>query len=182
MVNGNITTDDNAITEHIVQYYQCLFTSEFRVPANLSTISEIVPQLLTEDDNDIQYISLRKRKCDPMNASSAPGPDGFTGTFFQACWDIVGSDVCKMVHWFFDNGSITTGLNSNIMILLPQKDGAICVEDFRPIVMSNFEYKIIAKILADRLAVVAAKIVTPNQSGFTKGRSMNYPSMCRFSV
>jgi len=45
-------------------------------------------------------------------------------------------------------------------------------KDYRPIVVANFKFKIISKILADRLALVAARIISPNQYGFVQGRKI----------
>lgn len=46
------------------------------------------------------------------------------------------------------------------------------IKDFRPIDVANFRFKIISKILADRLAHITSKIVSPNQNGFIKGRQI----------
>ncbi|KAL8546960.1 hypothetical protein ACS0TY_006607 [Phlomoides rotata] len=72
-----------------------------------------------------------------MEPSSSPGPDGFGGSFYQACWDIISFDVIEAVMYFFMTGSIPFGLNSSFVTLIPKKPGANRVEDFRPIVMDN---------------------------------------------
>jgi len=54
--------------------------------------------------------------------------------------------------------------------LIPKIQGANSIEDYRPIVVSNFKFKIISKILADRLVLVAARIISPNQYGFVQDR------------
>jgi len=41
-----------------------------------------------------------------------------------------------------------------------------------PIVVANFKFKIISKILADRLVLMAARIISPNQYGFVQGRQI----------
>ncbi|XP_057809152.1 uncharacterized protein LOC131023626 [Salvia miltiorrhiza] len=64
------------------------------------------------------------------------------------------------------------GLNSNLLCLLPKKTDAVLVSDFRPIVLGNFLFKVITKILASRLNEVAAVIVSANQFGFISGRSI----------
>ncbi|XP_057800164.1 uncharacterized protein LOC131015756 [Salvia miltiorrhiza] len=108
-----------------------------------------------------------------MDASSSPGPDGFTGKFFQSCWALIRNDVCKAVRTFFEKTYLPHGCNSSIMVLLPKKDMVDSVGDLRPIVLSNFFYKIIPKILASRLSVVAATFVSGNQFGFISGRNIH---------
>uniref|UniRef100_A0A453HPB1 Reverse transcriptase domain-containing protein n=1 Tax=Aegilops tauschii subsp. strangulata TaxID=200361 RepID=A0A453HPB1_AEGTS len=67
-------------------------------------------------------------------AEKAPGPDGFSGTFFRACWGTIKMDVMAAFDHFY---SLATGnfsdLNRAMIILLPKKDGATTVSDFRPI-------------------------------------------------
>lgn len=61
---------------------------------------------------------------------------------------------------FFDNGSLTTGLNLSVMVLIPKTDNADCVEKFRSIAYSNFVFKIITKILAKLLGDIASCILS----------------------
>jgi len=63
-------------------------------------------------------------------------------------------------------------MNSNVISLIPKIQGAEYIKDYRPIVVVNFKFKIISKILADRLALVAARIISPNQYWFVKGRKI----------
>jgi len=57
-------------------------------------------------------------------------------------------------------------MNSNVVSLIPKIKGIESIKDSRPIVVANFKFKIISKILANRLALVAARIISPNQYGF----------------
>lgn len=77
-----------------------------------------------------------------MNASGAPGPDGFGDVFFQCFWDIIGIDVYNSVLQFFTTNWIRPNLNSNIVTLIPKFDDAERIEDYRPIALANFQFKI----------------------------------------
>ena len=59
------------------------------------------------------------------------------------------------------------------MILIPKVLDVISIEQFRPIVLSNFCLKIVTKILADWLALIATRIISCNQIGFLKNRSIH---------
>ncbi|XP_057811426.1 uncharacterized protein LOC131025643 [Salvia miltiorrhiza] len=108
-----------------------------------------------------------------MDASSAPGPDGFSGLFFQNCWSIIKEDICFAVRAFFLHSYLPAGCNASTLILIPKKDQVDTVADLRPIILSNFFFKIISKLLATRLSAAAAVCVTPNQFGFISGRSIH---------
>ncbi|KAI9173384.1 hypothetical protein LWI28_000561 [Acer negundo] len=105
-----------------------------------------------------------------MDAPSAPRPDGFSGSFYQRCLDVVGSEVVLAVQDFFITGVIFPGLNSSFIVLLPKLRDSISVDQFRLIILSNFLLKISLKILADRLARVAARIISPKQYDFIPDR------------
>jgi len=62
-------------------------------------------------------------------------------------------------------------MNSNVVSLIPKIQGAEFIKDYKPIV-ANFKFKIISMILADRLTLVAVRIISPNQYGFVHGRQI----------
>jgi len=63
-------------------------------------------------------------------------------------------------------------MNNNVVSLIHKIKGVDSIKDYRSIVVANFKFKIISKILADKVALVAAKISYPNQYGFVKGRKI----------
>ena len=71
---------------------------------------------------------------------------------------------------FFLFGVVAPCLNSNFITLIPKIKDSITVDQFRPIVLGNFLFKISSKILADRLAQVTAHIVSSQQFGFIRDR------------
>jgi len=82
-------------------------------------------------------------------------------------------DVCIVVQKFFKQSWILPAMNSNVVSLIPKISGAASVKDFRPIVVTNFKFKTIFKILVDRLAIVAARIISSNQYGFVQGKQIH---------
>jgi hypothetical protein len=79
-------------------------------------------------------------------SDKAPGPDGFTWIFFKRCWDIIKGDVMKVILSFRDlHVHNFHWINSTNVVLIPKKEGAKEVSDFRPISLIHFIAKIIAK-------------------------------------
>jgi len=60
--------------------------------------------------------------------------------------------------------------NVNIIDLIPKTNKADTVEQFRPIAIANFKFKVISKILANRLSTIMLAISSIQQRGFIKGR------------
>ncbi|GJU63975.1 RNA-directed DNA polymerase, eukaryota, reverse transcriptase zinc-binding domain protein [Tanacetum coccineum] len=68
--------------------------------------------------------------------------------------------------------SFSKGCNSSFIALIPKVSNATLVTDFRPISLVGCQYKIVAKILANRLSLVIGSCISPMQSAFIKGRSI----------
>jgi hypothetical protein len=97
-----------------------------------------------------------------LPSDNAPGPDGFTGGFYKACWPIIKQDIMRAVSavWSrrfrnFDK------LNSAYITLIPKVVGAEQVKDFRPISLVHSFAKLITKLLANQLAGRLNEMVSP---------------------
>jgi mannosylglycoprotein endo-beta-mannosidase len=105
-----------------------------------------------------------------MPANRAPGPDGFSWDFYQSCWSIIKYDVFAALQAVFvGRGQHFGEVNGALITLLPKKDGAVEVSDFRPISLVHSFAKLLAKILALRLAPKMPDLVDANQSAFVRG-------------
>ncbi|PKU73296.1 hypothetical protein MA16_Dca022879 [Dendrobium catenatum] len=59
---------------------------------------------------------------------------------------------------------------STAIVLIPKKDNPEHWRDFRPISLCSFFNKLTSKIIAIRLGALLPRLISPNQSGFVKGR------------
>lgn len=105
-----------------------------------------------------------------MAADKSPGPDGYTSEFFKASWSIIGGDFVVAVQSFFDKGFLPKGINSTILALIHKKNDATVMKDYRPISCCNVMYKVISKILANRMKGLLPLFMSLNQSAFVKDR------------
>jgi len=179
LMNGdNMVSDANEISGLITNHFKNIFATN-NVVQDLQVnqlIDDSIPNLITDDVNtlltslptpsDIHQAVLA------MNKDGAPSPDGFGAVFFQCYWDIVKNDVINAVLEFFTRDWILPNFNANTIILIPKVPDAISVGQHRPIALANFKFKIISKILADRLAPFMNLIISPEQRGFIKGRNI----------
>ncbi|XP_069150536.1 uncharacterized protein [Solanum lycopersicum] len=136
-----------------------------------------IPRLVTKEQNSVleripNEEELRKVVMN-MNPHSAPGPDGIGGKFYQCCFDIIKDDLLAAVQAFFNGYEMPKYMTHSCLILLPKIDHPSKLKDFRPISLSNFTNKIISKIISTRLTPILPFLVSENQSGFVKGRSIS---------
>ncbi|XP_050232953.1 uncharacterized protein LOC126681456 [Mercurialis annua] len=110
------------------------------------------------------------KSCDP---NKAPGPDGFNMFFYGRSWQIVKEDIMQIFNDFCSTGLFPKGLNTAFLILIPKVKGASNIKDFRPISLINGIFKLLSKVLANRLAPCLPDIISENQFGFIKGRSIH---------
>ena len=95
--------------------------------------------------------------------------------FFQACWGIVKPDLMAVFHHFFAKGQFEKSLNATFITLIPKKHAASEIRDFRPISLVGGVYKIIAKVLANRLRTVMGDIISTSQNALVRNRQILDP-------
>jgi hypothetical protein len=104
-----------------------------------------------------------------MNRDKAPGPDCFFMAFFQEFCDLIKIDIMGGFIDFHACRKFEKGRNTTFIALIPKQVGEINLKDFRPISLVSGVYKIIAKVLANRLRRVVEKVISKPQNAFVKG-------------
>ncbi|KAL2226622.1 UNVERIFIED_CONTAM: hypothetical protein Sindi_2020900 [Sesamum indicum] len=88
----------------------------------------------------------------------APGLDGFSSDFYKVAWLVVGHEVTNAILDFFTTGKLLKQINSTLLALIPKVHSPMSVVDFRPISCCNVLYKIIAKLIVQRLSPAATEM------------------------
>nr|GFB59475.1 RNA-directed DNA polymerase, eukaryota, reverse transcriptase zinc-binding domain protein [Tanacetum cinerariifolium] len=132
---------------------------DFTFPTRLS--SNQVQDL----ERTITYEEVKRAVWD-CGTNKSPGPDGFSFEFCRKYWTTIDDDVFQAVKYSFVNGQFPRGCNSSFIALIPKIQDAKFVKHFPPISHIGSVYKIIAKILANRLCVVLAYLKSDVQSDF----------------
>ena len=151
LINGEMCTDQDAIADNIIQFYTNLYTEE---SGWRPTLDGLEFSMITAEEAHWLKRPFDEKEVGGViklfNRDKAPGLDGFPMAFFQNCWDIIRSDI----------------------MAVPKKIKAVEVKDFRPISLVRGMYKIVAKVLANRLRMVLNKLVSPSQKAFVQGRQI----------
>ena len=92
-----------------------------------------------------------KEALNQMAPLTALGPDGMSPIFYKSFWHIVGEDVTVVVLRALNLGIVPESINTTFNTLIPKIKNPKKVSDFRPISLCNAIYKLIAKVVANRL-------------------------------
>uniref|UniRef100_M1AUV2 BZIP n=1 Tax=Solanum tuberosum TaxID=4113 RepID=M1AUV2_SOLTU len=92
-----------------------------------------------------------------MALDKTPDIDGFPVEFFTKHWTTVKEDVLCAVRKFFTTGKLLKEVSLTAITLVPKKATPTQVADYRPIAC----YKIITKILTNRIKPIIGSIVSP---------------------
>jgi hypothetical protein len=127
-----------------------------------------------ESSNLTKPFSLEEIKqavwdCDSFKS---PGPDGINFGFIKEFWDILKEDFLRFMVEFHRNGKLTKGLNSTFIALIPKVNCPQRLNDFRPISLVGCVYKVLSKVLTNRLREVVGMVVSESQSAFVKGKQI----------
>ncbi|GKV51294.1 hypothetical protein SLEP1_g57962 [Rubroshorea leprosula] len=112
---------------------------------------------------------VRKAVVD-CNSDKVLRPNGFNFKFINFAWHMLEEDIMQFVKDFHTNRGLVRGLNSSFIVLIPKTENPIDLKDFRPISLIGSLYKIMAKLLANRLKGVMDNIISENQSAFVGKR------------
>jgi len=100
------------------------------------------------------------------NSFKSPGPDGVHLGLIKDFRPDLKIDIMRFVSKFHRNGRLSKGINSTFIALIPKIDSPQRLNDFRPIALVGCLYKIIAKVLVNRLRKVMGTVISETQSAF----------------
>ena len=141
---GTIVGQEN-LKNYISEYYKKLFgapaTNNFSLDENviqdMPQISQEENDILTQDFSEKEVFEAIKQ----MEHNKAPGPDGFPAEFYQKFWEIIKADLMAMFAQLRAGNLPLFKLNFGIITLLPKKEDASKIEQYRPICLLNVSFK-----------------------------------------
>ena len=165
------------------KHFENMSKRDEAIKGNLNNINEYLngidhPTLTDEDRNTLDSaltmnelsISLSK-----LNNDSAPGIDGLPVSFYKVFWNRLKKPVFDSLTYSLTVGELSTTQKRGVITLFHKgkelrRD---LLKNWRPITLTNTDYKIFSKSLAIRMQKVLSYIINVNQSGFLKGRSIS---------
>lgn len=107
-----------------------------------------------------------------MQPYIAPGPDGSQPVFYQRFWDLVKPNVVGIVKEVLEGRDFPLGLNNAFLVLIPKVDVPQGAKQFRPIGLCNIVYKLVTKVIVNRLKPVLPTLISPTECSFVPNRQI----------
>ena len=181
---GNLVSGDESILAMVVDYYSSLYTSSG--PVGIEDVMQFTKPLVTAEMNSNLIGSFSREEVElalkQMARLKAPGPDGMPPIFFQKFWNTVGDDVVEAVLSCLNSGTILPGLNHTFISLIPKVKSPEYVTEFQPIALCNILYKLVSKVLANRLRKVLPHIISDFQSAFQLDKALSDNILVAFEL
>jgi hypothetical protein len=160
---GHTFTSTEEVQLVFVSYFQSLFSLDN--VGDMSPCLQSLKKSVTENMNQdlLKTFSVEEvyGALHDMAPLKAPGPDSFTAGFFQKNWSVVREDICHTILSTLNSGVLPSFLNRTNIALISKIKNSVSVIDFRPISLCNVMYKMISKILANRLKRILPHIISP---------------------
>ena len=165
---GERCVDENGIANILVDFYQNLFASS--APNRIEEALDATPRVVTEEMNNVLVAPFERAEVDialkQMDPLKSPGPDGMPPLFFQQFWPVIGDEVAEAILTCLNTGSIPPSINHTFITLILKVKSPVRVSEYCPIALCNILYKLISKVLVNRLKNILPSIISESQSAF----------------
>ena len=174
--NNHSYTSSSDILTCFKSFYETLYTEE---PVDSSLNSLFLDNLPQVDISDNEYLKKKISKHEILTAlkdmkpNKSPGSDGLTCSFYLKFFHLLGDTLCDVINLAFDNGELSESQKLSYITLICKDDSRSDeMKCYRPISLLNIDYKIISKVISQRLGTVLPRLIHLDQTCAVKGRSI----------
>ncbi|GKV04879.1 hypothetical protein SLEP1_g16976 [Rubroshorea leprosula] len=170
---GTWIDDPDQVKLIILDHFKNQFSSQ---PQNRPSLEHMFSNRLSRKDREMLEAEFTneeiKEAVFSCASDKAPGPDGFNFHFRKSVWSTIEGAITNFIKEFHKYGRLVRGINASYITLVPKKKNPTTLKEYRPVSMVGSLYKILAKVLANRLRKVIGKVISMTQSAFLEGRQL----------
>ena len=174
--NGSITKNQGKIIDLQSSFYKELYTAEENFTCNIEEGIEhktIGAELRKELDVELELSEVQEA-IKKMARRKSPGISGFSVDVYIVFWGKIKEVFMEAMIFARQEKILHNSARQGLISLIPKKDRDLLeIKNFRPIILLNTDFKIIAKVLANRLKKTLSMIINEDQSAFIRGRQIS---------
>ena len=172
--SGEWVEDEDQVMDIILSGYKELYQTQHLTSISTADFEiEWVVALSEEDSRKLSVMPLNTeilKALSSLKPCKAPGVDGLHARFFQHFWHILESSVIDKILTIFATKRIPSYLNHTLVTLILKRNGPEVLGHFRPISLCTTIYKMVSKIIINRIRPHVQHLVSPLQAAFIPGR------------
>lgn len=173
--DGRRVTLQKEIMREQVRFYKELYSQVPTDRAAQDRLLNLLDRKLSDEQRDSCENSFFEGEClaalRAMSNGKTPGSDGLPKEFFLTFWDVLKDDFVEMANNCLTDGIMPMTLRQAIISLLYKKDDPELLKNWRPISLLNVDYKILTKVLVNRIKPLMSSLIHPDQCCSVPGRS-----------
>jgi len=174
--DGSVTTDTTDIIGETRSFYERLYTSKRISQEDIDRyLQNITPiKLLSEEEAGLCEGDITEAEClkalNKMKPGKSPGDDGLPYEFYKTFWDHIKAPLVSSLRYSYKHGHLSESQRRAIITLIHKKGNKKQLKNYRPISLTNTDYKVLAFALSIRLQTVLDKVIGTQQTAYIKGR------------
>ena len=171
-----VITDRKEILQRIRSFYENLYSKKLVLGSDDYFFRSDIPTL-SKENQDLCEGKITIEEClnvlKTMKLNKSPGNDGLTVEFYLTFWSYIGGILVEVFNEAYERGDLSTSQKQGVITLV-EKDGKDprYIKNYRPITLLNVDYKILSKVLANRMKTVLSEIIKSDQVGYMKDRNI----------
>lgn len=171
--DGEWITDHDDLKCHVVEFYKGLFSGQVN-GSQFASVCGFPPLSINSLDFMTRPICLDdvREALFSMDPSKAPGVDGFPAFFYQKGWNFMKNDLLAFVQEAFNNGTLPSDVLVSLVVLIPKVENPERLTQFRPISLCTVLYKLVTKVIVNRIKLMLPDLIDLTQSSFVPRRQI----------
>jgi hypothetical protein len=125
-------------------------TARITDAANMAFVTPITP-------GELQYTIKQGKK------NKAPGFNGICQEFLQTFWDVTKTKLLQILNDMYMNLDIEEQQKYRLLVCLLKHKRATSVNEYRPLTILNRDFKMLTRVIANRLKPWMSELLSPSQ-------------------
>ncbi|MCI28182.1 CNGC5-like protein, partial [Trifolium medium] len=149
-------------------------------------IIDVIPSCISDEQTAMLTYPFNEEEFGKAAFSMHPDkslcPDGLNPGFYRKFWPLIRREIFEACCMWLEEGQFPPNLNDTNIALVAKVDRLESMKDLRSISLCNVIYKILSKVLANRLKKVLPIYISDTQAAFVPGRDILDNALTAFEV